>query len=162
MQQPDRRSVSRRARRHRRAHHRRRVQASASACTSERQLQAAGGGVARGTVREALFAPRSRGGHLPQGPQRPVRLAAAGHRLRPDPLAGPMSYVEAQGTFAPETETPSKVEIVADGNVGSDLFSRPVGAPMYWIRLPAPDRRSGRADREHRRRRRPRAGPDRA
>jgi DNA-binding GntR family transcriptional regulator len=43
-----------------------------------------------------------------------------------------MSYVEAQGR-RPATETLSKVEIPCDG-VLAQIFSRPVGAPMYWIR----------------------------
>jgi DNA-binding GntR family transcriptional regulator len=43
---------------------------------SERNLQV-GGGVARGTIREALFQLEAEG-HLSQGPQRLVRLAAAG------------------------------------------------------------------------------------
>jgi len=97
---------------------------------SERQLQI-GGGVARGTVREALFQLEAEGVIY--------RKDRSGWYVSPPPVSydptrweGFMSYVEAQGR-RPETETLSKVEIAADGML-AQIFSRPVGAPMYWIR----------------------------
>ncbi|MDR6625540.1 UTRA domain-containing protein [Caulobacter segnis] len=97
---------------------------------SERQLQI-GGGVARGTVREALFQLEAEGIIY--------RKDRSGWYVSPPPVVydptrweGFMSYVEAQGR-RPETETLSKVEITCDG-VLSQIFSRPVGAPLYWIR----------------------------
>mgnify|MGYP000176179406 FL=1 len=97
---------------------------------SERQLQV-GGGVARGTVREALFQLEAEGVIY--------RKERSGWYVSPPPVVydptrweGFMSYVEAQGR-RPETETLSKVEITCDG-VLSQIFSRPVGAPLYWIR----------------------------
>jgi DNA-binding GntR family transcriptional regulator len=97
---------------------------------SERQLQV-GGGVARGTVREALFQLEAEGVIY--------RKDRSGWYVSPPPVVydptrweGFMSYVEAQGR-RPETETLSKVEIAADGML-AQIFSRPVGSPMYWIR----------------------------
>lgn len=97
---------------------------------SERQLQI-GGGVARGTVREALFQLEAEGIIY--------RKDRSGWYVSPPPVVydptrweGFMSYVEAQGR-RPETETLSKVEIACDG-ILSQIFSRPIGAPMYWIR----------------------------
>lgn len=97
---------------------------------SERQLQV-GGGVARGTVREALFQLEAEG--------LIYRRDRSGWYVSPPPVVydptrweGFMSYVEAQGR-RPATETLSKVEIACDG-VLAQIFSRPVGAPMYWIR----------------------------
>mgnify|MGYP002775216793 FL=1 len=97
---------------------------------SERQLQI-GGGVARGTVREALFQLEAEGIIY--------RKDRSGWYVSPPPVVydptrweGFMSYVEAQGR-RPETETLSKIEITCDG-VLSQIFSRPVGAPLYWIR----------------------------
>ncbi|WP_419318835.1 UTRA domain-containing protein [Caulobacter sp. ErkDOM-E] len=97
---------------------------------SERQLQV-GGGVARGTVREALFQLEAEG--------LIYRKDRSGWYVSPPPVVydptrweGFMSYVEAQGR-RPATETLSKVEIACDGML-AQIFSRPVGAPMYWIR----------------------------
>ncbi len=97
---------------------------------SERQLQI-GGGVARGTVREALFQLEAEGIIY--------RKDRSGWYVSPPPVVydptrweGFMSYVEAQGR-RPETETLSKVEITCDG-ILAQIFSRPIGAPMYWIR----------------------------
>ena len=97
---------------------------------SERQLQV-GGGVARGTVREALFQLEAEGIIY--------RKDRSGWYVSPPPVVydptrweGFMSYVEAQGR-RPETETLSKVEIACDG-ILAQIFSRPIGAPMYWIR----------------------------
>lgn len=97
---------------------------------SERQLQV-GGGVARGTVREALFQLEAEG--------LIYRKDRSGWYVSPPPVVydptrweGFMSYVEAQGR-RPATETLSKVEIPCDGML-AQIFSRPVGAPMYWIR----------------------------
>jgi DNA-binding GntR family transcriptional regulator len=97
---------------------------------SERQLQV-GGGVARGTVREALFQLEAEGVIY--------RKERSGWYVSPPPVVydptrweGFMSYVEAQGR-RPETETLSKVEITCDG-ILAQIFSRPIGAPMYWIR----------------------------
>lgn len=97
---------------------------------SERQLQV-GGGVARGTVREALFQLEAEGVIY--------RKERSGWYVSPPPVVydptrweGFMSYVEAQGRH-PETETLSKIEINCDA-VMAQIFSRPVGAPMYWIR----------------------------
>lgn len=97
---------------------------------SERQLQI-GGGVARGTVREALFQLEAEGIIY--------RKDRSGWYVSPPPVVydptrweGFMSYVEAQGR-RPETETLSKVEIRCDG-ILAQIFSRPIGAPMYWIR----------------------------
>ena len=97
---------------------------------SERQMQV-GGGVARGTVREALFQLEAEG--------LIYRKERSGWYVSPPPVVydptrweGFMSYVEAQGR-QPSTETLSKVEIACDG-VLADIFSRPIGAPMYWIR----------------------------
>ncbi|MFZ0269747.1 UTRA domain-containing protein [Caulobacter sp.] len=97
---------------------------------SERQLQV-GGGVARGTIREALFQLEAEGVIY--------RKDRSGWYVSPPPVVydptrweGFMSYVEAQGR-RPETETLSKVEIACDG-VMAQIFSRPVGAPLYWIR----------------------------
>ena len=96
---------------------------------SERQLQL-GGGVARGTVREALFQLEAEGVIY--------RKERSGWYVSPPPVVydptrweGFMSYVEAQGR-RPETETLSKVEIACDAML-SQIFSRPVGAAMYWI-----------------------------
>lgn len=96
---------------------------------SERQLQI-GGGVARGTVREALFQLEAEGVIY--------RKERSGWYVSPPPVVydptrweGFMSYVEAQGR-RPETETLSKTEIAADGML-AQIFSRPIGAPMYWI-----------------------------
>ncbi len=97
---------------------------------SERQLQI-GGGVARGTIREALFQLEAEGVIY--------RKDRSGWYVSPPPVVydptrweGFMSYVEAQGR-RPETETLSKIEIVCDGQL-AEIFSRPVGAPMSWIR----------------------------
>ncbi|TAJ70207.1 MAG: UTRA domain-containing protein [Phenylobacterium sp.] len=97
---------------------------------SERQLQV-GGGVARGTVREALFQLEAEG--------LIYRKDRSGWYVSPPPVVydptrweGFMSYVEAQGR-RPATETLSKTEIACDGML-AQIFSRPVGAPMYWIR----------------------------
>ncbi|CAN5578515.1 UTRA domain-containing protein [soil metagenome] len=97
---------------------------------SERQLQV-GGGVARGTIREALFQLEAEGVIY--------RKDRSGWYVSPPPVVydptrweGFMSYVEAQGR-RPKTETLSKTEIACDGML-AQIFSRPVGAPMYWIR----------------------------
>jgi DNA-binding GntR family transcriptional regulator len=97
---------------------------------SERNLQV-GGGVARGTIREALFQLEAEGVIY--------RKDRSGWYVSPPPVVydptrweGFMSYVEAQGR-RPTTETLSKTEIVCDGML-AQIFSRPVGAPMYWIR----------------------------
>jgi len=90
---------------------------------SERQLQI-GGGVARGTVREALFQLEAEGIIY--------RKDRSGWYVSPPPVVydptrweGFMSYVEAQGR-RPETETLSKVEIACDG-ILSQIFSRRSG-----------------------------------
>lgn len=97
---------------------------------SERKLQV-GGGVARGTIREALFQLEAEGVVY--------RKDRSGWYVSPPPVVydptrweGFMSFVEAQGR-QPKTETLSKIEIACDG-VLAEIFSRPVGAPMYWIR----------------------------
>jgi DNA-binding GntR family transcriptional regulator len=97
---------------------------------SERQLQV-GGGVARGTIREALFQLEAEG--------LIYRKDRSGWYVSPPPVVydptrweGFMSYVEAQGR-RPETETLSTSEIACDGML-AQIFSRPVGAPMYLIR----------------------------
>ena len=97
---------------------------------SERQLQI-GGGVARGTIREALFQLEAEG--------LIYRRNRSGWYVSPPPVVydptrweGFMSYVEAQGR-EPATETLSKTVIACDAML-SQIFSRPVGAPMYWIR----------------------------
>jgi len=97
---------------------------------SERQLQV-GGGVARGTIREALFQLEAEG--------LIYRRNRSGWYVSPPPVVydptrweGFMSYVEAQGR-KPATETLSKTVIACDAML-SQIFSRPVGAPMYWIR----------------------------
>ena len=97
---------------------------------SERNLQV-GGGVSRGTIREALFQLEAEGVIY--------RKDRSGWYVSPPPVVydptrweGFMSYVEEQGR-RPTTETLSKTEIVCDG-VLAQIFSRPVGAPMYWIR----------------------------
>lgn len=97
---------------------------------SERQLQLEGG-VARGTVREALFQLEAEG--------LVYRRDRSGWYVSPPPVVydptrweGFMSYVEAQGR-RPTTETLSKTEIACDAMLGQ-IFSRPVGAPMYGIR----------------------------
>ncbi len=97
---------------------------------SERQLQV-GGGVARGTIREALFQLEAEGAIY--------RKERSGWYVSPPPVVydptrweGFMSYVEAQGR-RPETETLSKIEIACDAML-AQIFSRPIGAPMYWIR----------------------------
>ena len=96
---------------------------------SERQLQV-GGGVARGTIREALFQLEAEGVIY--------RKDRSGRYVSPPPVVydptrweGFMSYVEAQGR-RPLTETLSKTEIVCDAML-AQIFSRPIGAPMYWI-----------------------------
>jgi DNA-binding GntR family transcriptional regulator len=96
---------------------------------SERQLQL-GGGVARGTIREALFQLEAEGVIY--------RKDRSGWYVSPPPVVydptrweGFMSYVEAQGR-RPETETLSKHDIICDG-VLAQIFSRPVGTPMYQI-----------------------------
>jgi len=97
---------------------------------SERKMQI-GGGVARGTIREALFQLEAEGVIY--------RKDRSGWYVSPPPVVydptrweGFMSYVEAQGR-RPLTETLSKVEIPCDGML-AQIFSRPIGAPMYWIR----------------------------
>ncbi len=97
---------------------------------SERQLQV-GGGVARGTVREALFQLEVEGVIY--------RKDRSGWYVSPPPVVydptrweGFMSYVEAQGR-RPLTETLSKTEMVCDAML-AQIFSRPIGAPLYWIR----------------------------
>jgi DNA-binding GntR family transcriptional regulator len=97
---------------------------------SERQLQV-GGGVARGTIREALFQLEAEG--------LIYRKDRSGWYVSPPPVVydptrweGFMSYVEAQGR-RPETETLSTSEIACDG-VLAQVFSRPIGSPMYLIR----------------------------
>jgi len=97
---------------------------------SERRLQI-GGGVSRGTIREALFQLEAEGVIY--------RKDRSGWYVSPPPVVydptrweGFMSYVEAQGR-RPATETLSKTEIACDGML-AQIFSRPVGAPMYWIR----------------------------
>uniref|UniRef100_B0T0N4 Transcriptional regulator, GntR family n=1 Tax=Caulobacter sp. (strain K31) TaxID=366602 RepID=B0T0N4_CAUSK len=96
---------------------------------SERQLQF-GGGVARGTIREALFQLEAEG--------IVYRKDRSGWYVSPPPVVydptrweGFMSYVEAQGR-RPETETLSTSEIACDGML-AEIFSRPVGTPMYRI-----------------------------
>ncbi|MDZ4373990.1 MAG: GntR family transcriptional regulator, partial [Phenylobacterium sp.] len=97
---------------------------------SERQLQV-GGGVARGTIREALFQLEAEGIIY--------RKDRSGWYVSPPPVVydptrweGFMSYVEAQGR-RPETETLSKTEIACTPAL-APIFGRPVGAPMYRIR----------------------------
>ena len=97
---------------------------------SERQLQV-GGGVARGTIREALFQLEAEGVIY--------RKDRSGWYVSPPPVVydptrweGFMSYVEAQGR-RPSTETLSTSEIACDGFL-SQIFDRPVGSPMYLIR----------------------------
>ncbi len=97
---------------------------------SERQLQV-GGGVARGTIREALFQLEAEGVIY--------RKDRSGWYVSPPPVVydptrweGFMSYVEAQGR-RPETETLSTTEIACDGFL-AQVFDRPVGSPMYLIR----------------------------
>ncbi|HQR90824.1 MAG TPA: GntR family transcriptional regulator, partial [Caulobacter sp.] len=97
---------------------------------SERQLQV-GGGVARGTIREALFQLEAEG--------LVYRRNRSGWYVSPPPVVydptrweGFMSYVEAQGR-RPATETLSKTVITCDAML-SQIFSRPIGAPLYWIR----------------------------
>lgn len=97
---------------------------------SERQLQV-GSGVARGTIREALFELEAEG--------LIYRRDRSGWYVSPPPVVydptrweGFTSYVEAQGR-RPETETLSAREIACDGML-AQIFSRPVDAPMYLIR----------------------------
>jgi DNA-binding GntR family transcriptional regulator len=97
---------------------------------SERNLQV-GGGVSRGTIREALFQLEAEGVIY--------RKDRSGWYVSPPPVVydptrweGFMSYVEEQGR-RPTTETLSKTEIACDG-ILAQIFSRPIGAPMYWIR----------------------------
>ncbi|WEK40075.1 MAG: UTRA domain-containing protein [Candidatus Brevundimonas colombiensis] len=97
---------------------------------SERQLQI-GGGVARGTIREALFQLEAEG--------LIYRKDRSGWYVSPPPVVydptrweGFMSYVEAQGRH-PTTETLSKTEIACTPAL-SAVFGRPVGAPLYRIR----------------------------
>lgn len=88
-------------------------------------------GVARGTVREALFQLEAEGVIY--------RRDRSGWYVSPPPVVydptrweGFMSYVEAQGR-TPTTETISAHEIAADPLL-ADVFSRPAGAPLYVIR----------------------------
>ena len=97
---------------------------------SERRLQE-GGGVARGTIREALFQLEAEG--------LVYRKDRSGWYVSPPPVVydptrweGFMSYVEAQGR-RPETETLSTTEIACDGML-AEVFQRPIGSPMYLIR----------------------------
>jgi DNA-binding GntR family transcriptional regulator len=97
---------------------------------SERQLQT-GAGVARGTIREGLFQLEAEGVIY--------RKDRSGWYVSPPPVVydptrweGFMSYVEAQGR-RPTTETLSKTEIACDDLLGQ-VFSRPIGSPMYLIR----------------------------
>ncbi|MDI1363497.1 MAG: UTRA domain-containing protein [bacterium] len=97
---------------------------------SERQLHTSAG-VARGTIREGLFQLEAEGVIY--------RKDRSGWYVSPPPVVydptrwdGFMSYVEAQGR-KPATETLSKTQIPCD-DLLAQLFSRPVGAPMYLIR----------------------------
>ncbi len=92
---------------------------------SERQMQI-GGGVARGTVREALFQLEAEGVIY--------RKERSGWYVSPPPVVydptrweGFMSYVEAQGR-QPSTETLSKIEIACDG-VLAEIFRARSGRP---------------------------------
>jgi DNA-binding GntR family transcriptional regulator len=96
----------------------------------ERQLQASGG-VSRGTVREGLFQLEAEG--------LIYRKDRSGWYVSPPPVVydptrweGFMSYVEAQGR-RPSTETLGAETIVADSLL-AQVFSRPIGAPLYLIR----------------------------
>jgi DNA-binding GntR family transcriptional regulator len=96
----------------------------------ERQLQVSGG-VSRGTVREGLFQLEAEG--------LIYRKDRSGWYVSPPPVVydptrweGFMSYVEAQGR-RPSTETLGAEDIVADSLL-AQVFSRPVGAPLYLIR----------------------------
>lgn len=97
---------------------------------SEREFQA-GAGVARGTIREALFQLEAEGVIY--------RKDRSGWYVSPPPVVydptrweGFMSYVEAQGR-SPSTQTLSTTEIACDGLL-AEVFQKPVGAPMYLIR----------------------------
>lgn len=97
---------------------------------SERQLQAEFG-LARGTIREALFLLEAEGAIY--------RRDRSGWYVSPPPVVydptrweGFMSYVEAQGRV-PTTRTISTATIPADPLL-SEIFSRPLGAPLHHIR----------------------------
>jgi DNA-binding GntR family transcriptional regulator len=97
---------------------------------SERELQG-GAGVARGTIREALFQLEAEGVIY--------RKERSGWYVSPPPIVydptrweGFMSYVEAQGR-EPATETLAKTEIPCDAYLSS-VFGKPVGAPLFLIR----------------------------
>lgn len=97
---------------------------------SERQLQTSAG-VARGTIREGLFQLEAEGVIY--------RKDRSGWYVSPPPVVydptrweGFMSFVEAQGR-RPTTETLSKTEIACD-DLLAQVFSRPIGSPMYLIR----------------------------
>jgi DNA-binding GntR family transcriptional regulator len=97
---------------------------------SERRLQG-DLGVARGTIREGLFQLEAEGVIY--------RRDRSGWYVSPPPVVydptrweGFMSYVEAQGR-SPVTETLSAETIAADPLL-AEVFSRPLGAPLYMIR----------------------------
>jgi DNA-binding GntR family transcriptional regulator len=97
---------------------------------SERELQA-GAGVARGTVREALFQLEAEGVIY--------RKDRSGWYVSPPPVVydptrweGFMSYVEAQGR-RPTTETLATGEIACDPLL-AEVFGKPPGSPLYLIR----------------------------
>jgi len=97
---------------------------------SERQLQA-GTGIARGTIREALFQLEAEG--------LIYRRDRSGWYVAPPPVVynptrweGFMAYVAAQGR-TPATETLWKREIPASAHI-AELFGKPEGAPMYMLR----------------------------
>ncbi|WP_374572088.1 UTRA domain-containing protein [Phenylobacterium sp.] len=97
---------------------------------SERDLQA-GAGVARGTIREALFQLEAEGVIY--------RKDRSGWYVSPPPVVydptrwdGFMSYVKAQGR-SPSTETLSKTAITCDAEL-AEVFGKPVGSPIYLIR----------------------------
>jgi len=97
---------------------------------SERELQA-GAGVARGTIREALFQLEAEGVIY--------RKDRSGWYVSPPPVVydptrweGFMSYVEAQGR-TPLTETLATSEVPCDPFL-AEVFGKAAGAAMYLIR----------------------------
>lgn len=97
---------------------------------SERGLQGELG-VARGTIREALFQLEAEG--------LVYRRDRSGWYVSPPPVVydptrweGFLSYVDAQGR-RPRTETISAKTIAADPLL-AEVFGRPLGAPLYLIR----------------------------
>lgn len=97
---------------------------------SERELQV-GAGVARGTIREALFQLEAEG--------LIYRKERSGWYASPPPVVydptrweGFMSYVEAQGR-KPATETLATTQIPCDPHL-AEVFGKAVGADMFLIR----------------------------